>query len=89
MDWTDCSEQQKMQQTEDSTAAKISPESGQYESINLSVPDVVYAKVNPAQKSEPEYDEVPWNNMINDHVRIYILRTSLLMQWRTLVQNTL
>jgi len=48
-----------MQQTEDSTAAKISPESGQYESINLSVPDVVYAKVNPAQKSEPEYDEVP------------------------------
>ena len=59
MDSTDCSEQQKRQKTEDSKDAKISPESEQYESINLSVPSVVYAKVNPAEKPEPEYDEVP------------------------------
>jgi len=35
-----------------------SSDTGQYESISPSTPNVVYAHINPTQESEPEYDDV-------------------------------
>jgi len=53
---TDCSGQQPMPQTGDSS------DTGQYESISSSTPNIVYAHINPAQECEMEYEEVRWKN---------------------------
>ena len=39
-----------------------SSDTGQYESISSSTPNIVYAHINPAQECEMEYEEVRWKN---------------------------